>query len=999
MQFKPMACGFHSHSDQSLDGASSPAKKIIRADQLGRIADCLTDHGLMSGLANHWFDAIKLAEDGKTSKKIVSIHGIEAYVVDEVRGPKTLKNGTVEPRYVHLTFHFKTKAAYQYFCRLTPKMENAAIVKVGESKPLLNLKDLEPIADQITLGSGCLVGHVMKSINDFDMTKDQRYETAEASYLQLANLVGRENFYVEVFPHQVQENWKSPVFDKKNKKLMVEHGRFVPILEKNHVCSADCVGVPHFQDECGHQTIVRDLQKSANHFVIDMAKKHKHRILISEDSHFANESDKLIQEVRLGNGKERWKFSQSYKMADSNEWATNLKNFLGVSDRDIEEWIDNSYHFVEQFKNYTFETEKTQLLLPTTEMVYGIQPEALSPKEQTRAKFWELVAKHGKMPKEDDPRYPVYKARVDYELSVMIDNPKKDFMPYFFIIEDCAEYAKKNGVTFTCRGSAAGSLCLFLLGVSIADPIYYKLPFERFLTLGRILSGSMPDVDMDWEDRDIILRYLRRRYGDDRIGLISSNMLLRLKSSILDVERSTLGSVRDATAKMCKNIEGAGQGVSDKDWLFGYKDKTTGEYVPGFWDDKEDEAAAVLRQYAKANPQIWETTLACIGVVKSKGVHAGGVVITPTPIYDYFPVIKTDEGWATAYEMKAIEAVGGVKYDMLGVKTLMALGIAIRSIAERTGKQLVWGELPHDPMVYKKIIHENNLASVFQLHTPTVSPYVLRIKPTTIEECAITTALIRPGALDAPSPDSNDPYTGSRTGSDSNIHAAEYFVRCREGRKSAYYIHPDLQPILGETYGVIVYQEQVLEMFRFLAEYSYEMAEEVRRAVGKKDAALLEKHLSVLKAKLYERGWTEQQATQLIDSIFASSRYSFNKSHSICYAIVAYHCCYIKHHYPLDYWKGMLTTVTQKHDKLKKYMRECNVKILPVDVQMSHVKEWTIEGDALRPPLGLIKKCGATTVGNLKRFMTMSLVDFYYSGVDHTPEPEEQEQDTNGGDD
>lgn len=984
--FRPLACGIHSHTDSSLDGASTPSQKIIRASELGRIADCVTDHGVMGALADHWFAAQKLYKEKKINK-VQSIHGIEAYVIDDVKGPKvtTTKKGVTksEHRYLHLTIHFKTAEAYLYFCRLTPLMEDRAIIKVGEPKPLIHFSELEPIAGQITLGSGCLVGMVQKWLLDKDLTEAQKGEAAEASYVRLRNLAGPGNFFVEIFPHKVEEDWVRPVYSKKEKGLLIKPGKFVPILEKMHVCGPHCATQEHFEDECGHKTVQVDLQQKANKFLIALAKKYGDPCVISEDSHFASPEDYIVQEARLGNGQDQWKFKTSYHMADSNDWAANLKANLGVSDRDIEEWIDNSYKFVELFKDYKLPTANDQMLLPNTDMIYEGYTGT------TKDKFWELAKKHDKLPKPDHPQYQVYMDRIEYELSVLCDNGKADFLPYFFILEDAAEFAKQNLITFTCRGSAGGSLVLYAMGVSITDPIKYDLPFERFLTLGRILSGSLPDIDSDWENRDLILNYLRSKYGDS-MALISTKLMLRLKSSILDCERAALGKVRPETAMILKNIDGAGQGASDKEWLFGYKDKTTGEHVPGFWDDKTDEWAVKLRNYAEDNPKIWASAMRCIGITRSSGIHAGGVVITPGPVSGYFPMMKTESGLATAWDMKGVESAGGVKYDFLGIETLDALGIAMKSVRDRTGADMTWREFDHDPKVYTEIIHKDHLEAIFQLNTDTVKPYVLRIKPTTIEEIAATTALIRPGALDAPSPDPSDPYTGSRTGSDDNIHAAEYFVRCREGRKKPFYVHPDLEPILGDTYGVLIYQEQTLKIFRDLAGYSYQDAEEVRRAIGKKIKELLEKHLGALKDKCLARGWNESQVKHLCDTIIASARYSFNKSHSVAYAQVAYNGCYLKLHHPLDFWKGELSVASQKHAKLKKYLKDCEVKILPIDVMHSHPTDWVVDGECLRPPLALIKGCGPSASGNLRRFLDLSLADFMSLGIVEVPEEEDE---------
>lgn len=620
----------------------------------------------------------------------------------------------------------------------------------------------------------------------------------------------------------------------------------------------------------------------------------------------------------------------------------------------MEEWIDNSYKFVELFDKYTVETNKDRWLMPRSEQIYDMK--GMSNKQ----KLWDLVKQKGRMPATDHPQYAEYLTRLKYEVSVLADNPKTDFLPYLFVLEDITSYAKSKGILWNVRGSAGGSLVLFLLGVSITDPIKYGLPFERFLTLGRIMSNDIPDIDSDWPDRDEIIQYIKLKY-DNCVALIATDMMMRLKTSILDVERAMLGHVSSETAMMCRAIPGAPQGVTDIDWLFGYKDKTTGEHIAGFIEDPSDPAVRTLIAYKDKNPDLWAIVLKCIGLTKTRGVHAGGVIIAPSPVHDYVPIILTDHGPVTAYNMKGSEYAGLVKYDILGVSTLKAMEISLRSIKQVENVDIEWEEFPHDPKVYEEIIHKDKLAGIFQINTSVVKPGVLQTLPRSVKNISTLTALYRPGALDArsPNPKSDDKET-----------AAEYFVRCVRGEARPYYIHPDLESILDESQGICIYQEQTLEIFRKIAGYSYEEAEGVRRAIGKKIKDLMEKHLGVLKERCLARGWSLEQATALENTLLASARYAFNKSHSASYAIVAYNGCWLKHHYPLHFWKGMLEISTSKHDKLKTYLGECRHLILPIDVVASHQTEWTIEGDKLRPPLILLKGCGGVGVLALLSFLS-----------------------------
>ena len=953
-KFKPMACGFHSHTDQgSLDGGSTVEAKIIRADKLGRIADCVTDHGTMSALSPHWLAATKMAKGGKTSKPIKSIHGIELYVIDDFRPPKVYKNGKQEPRYNHLTVHFKDKQAYQYFCQLTPTMESRAVVKFGERKPLITKAEIAPISGHITIGSGCRRGMVQGYLlpsEDFDL--NTRLKWAEKNYLWLREVAGPGNFFVEVFPHIIDHDWVGPKFKG---KAIEKAGHFKQILQKHHVCGPHCASIEHIADECGHMTIPVDIQSDANRFVLAMAKKYSDPVIISEDSHVAGPEDKIVQDVRLGNGNEKWKFYNNYCMRDSDEWADNLKKQLDVPERDIEEWIDNSYKFVDLFSGYKMETSKDRILLPTIEMVYNEST-------NTKVKLYQLIDKHKRMLPRDHPQYQIYKERLEMEISVLADNGIADFLPYIFVIEDAAEFARANDILFNTRGSAGGSLIVYLLRISVTDPIKYKLPFERFITLGRILSGSLPDIDTDWQDKSLIIDYLLKKYGKSA-ALISTNMMLRVKLSVRDVERYKLGYVSDETNDMLRMIK-PNAALSDKDWLYGYTNKTTGEFVQGFLE-KDDPYAKQLKKYAETK-EWWPDVMKCLSITKTKGVHAGGVVITPNSVCDYMPLIvpKSDGILATAYTMKNVEAHGGVKYDFLGVKTLASLGISMRALRERKGINLEWGEFPHDPDVYTEVIHKGFLAGLFQISTPTMRPYTLRIRPKTVQDIANIQALVRPGTLEAPSPDPKDPPT---------ITAAIYYVMCAQGIKKPYYIHADLEPILGETYGVLLNQEQALEIFRDIGGYSFEQAEGARRGIAKKDKDELLKHLNHLKPKCIERGWTEDQAQRLFDTIEASARYSFNKAHSASYGIVCYNGAYLKLKHPVYYWKGELTVRMDDTDKLREYLKECSQYILPVSALKSHATEWLIEDidgkEMLRLPLAVLKSCGQKSMENLKLFL------------------------------
>lgn len=852
---KPLACGFHSHAEQSLDGGSTSERKILNASSLGMIADCLTDHGIMNGLADQWAASKKtekMAKEGKIPHPIMAIQGIEAYIIDEHRPAKVAKNGKVTPQYYHLTIHFKTMNAYFHFCKLSRIAEDRAVVKFGERKPLIYLSEIWEVAGEITVGSGCLMSPVQKNI----LNGNPRL--AEQMYLHLRHMAGPENFYVEVFPHIIDHEWKRPVFNRKTKKIEKE-GYFEPIT-KVKTWDDELIPKPEV-DPC---TGTLDIQKAPNQFVLDMANKHNDKVVISLDDHYGPLEDKLVQEARLSNGFEAWKFFGSYETMTSQKAAEQLTRQLNPDVKDIEKWIDNSYQFTENFKEYKFPDRSDQTLLPSVEMVYGAE---YASEKSNMDILWDKLNAHGILPKEGDPKYQEYHDRLLYEIEIVANNDSGiDFLPYFFLLEDLCNYARRNKILGTSRGSGGGSLLLFGLGIVITDPIKYGLSFERFLNPGRISSGSWPDVDLDWENRTLIVDFLKEKY-QDKFALISNDGKMKIKSSILDIERGIRGSVSESTMKMTKKIK-VPMGADEKQWLLKGNPKK-GE--PPFIET-DDPVAIELRQYAKDNPDIWAAVILCIGIVRQKGVHAGGVIITPGPVNEFMPVIRQNKGeeYVTAYNMHGVEDTGGIKYDILGLKTLLALSVSMKMIEADTGIDIKWGEFPEDKECADNIVNNMKLEGIFQLNTAVTRPFMTKVRPSDIIKCAALTALCRPGALDADSPDPN-----------CNKTAAEYYVDVATGSREPYYIHEDLKPILEETHGVIVYQEQAIRIGVELAGYTEGHADIlIRKGIGKKIESKIKEFSDDLQERLPARGWSNEQIEQLIQNVKATAKYSFNKCFS-----------------------------------------------------------------------------------------------------------------------
>lgn len=830
-QFKPLGCSFHGHScSDSLDAGATVSQIVKRAKLLGRPAVNLTGHGLMCGLAELHLEAKKAG--------LQCVHGVEAYVISPWHKGKTNKNGTENAVYAHMTVHFKTDKAYEYFCRLSVKAEERAVFKFGEKKPLITMDELRAIGPEIVLGSGCLGSLVQRTARAGD------YDLAEKIYQDIREIPGQGNFFVEIMPHVLTSNWTRPEFDHATKTI-TKAGYFKP----------------NDPDECGNPL---DVQKAPSLFMLKMAKKYGDPVIVSEDSHLSDESTYVPQIVRMGNGKEAWRFSTPYVLESSDFWFPIVEKQLGIDAKEYETWIDNSYLFLDRVKDYKFYTSKDRVLLPTTKMVTGIDQDSLQVTLQK-------VKAIGLMPSKEDSRFPVYKDRLQKEINILYRNGTIDLLPYFLLMEDVVSAQRAAGNFANPRGSAGGSLLLYLLGVSVADPIKYDLSFERFLTLGRITGGSLPDIDTDFADQKAVFEYIKKRYGAENMARVATETQLKLKNSIKDVERLKFGYVRPETELLTKMIPNNNSGLGDKQWVEGYTDPESGEHVVGLLE-KEDQVGQAVKSYVEANPEVWKDVLLCLGVTRNHGVHSCSAVITPEPVNSYVPLMRAKKGdddeddvWVTAYTGKFLEHVGLVKYDFLGVESLRSLSRSMEMLRRDGLADLKWEEPPHDPEVYKNIFTSTNAGGVFQVSGKGLRPFLDKMPVRSIEDLSAMIALVRPGALDAPSP--NPDFNGS---------AAAYYMACANGKEKPFFIHESIKPFLEGTYGIVLFQEQLSQIVKFVLDLDDAEADGWRRDIGKKNKQLVMQRVNGLEEGAIAKGWTPAQAKLLAKSIEAGGRYSFN---------------------------------------------------------------------------------------------------------------------------
>lgn len=888
----------HSHSDSSLDGACTVESYIKNAKELNVPYLALTEHGNMNSAMHLYSNAKK--------EGITPILGIELYLqppfIDEL-GQEYLKientpkmHKRIKESYVHLTVHFKDEWAFEYFSTLTPKMESRAVIRWGESKPIATIEEVAAASGHITICSSCLVGAVQKWLLPDRVTGKVYPERAKAAYYMLRDIAGKDDFFIELFPHEVTHEWVKPVYDK-NTKQKISQGKFV-----HHECT------PWFPDG--------DYQKKANQFVLELAKSNNDKIIISLDSHFAYPDQKVVQDSKLGNGQENWRFYNSYHVLTTEQAGQCLKHTLNVSDYDIESWVDNSYYWASKFDNFKLKTNEDRWILPSLD-------------KDWMQKLKKAIDRHGRMKWEN----PTYVNRLKEEIDLFTKNGRINLMSYFFTVEDVANYCREAGILMTSRGSAGGSLMLYVLGVSATDPIKYNLYLSRFLTKERIEENVLPDVDMDFGRKDDVLAYLEKKYGDC-YAPISVDSTLKLKSSIKDAERSILGEVRQSTEIMCKKLPTSPQGTDEYEFVFGKKDHK------GIIDEYPE-----LKEYANNNGELWLTITQMLGVQRQKSQHACGVIIADKPVQNYIPVIKVGqrERFITGFNPKWVENRGLLKFDFLGVNTLHDIEHCLKLIKDRHNITLDPWDLPEDDRVFTEF-GKGNTTSVFQFDSSTVVPLLKKIKPKSIPELGNITALGRPGTLDALNDD-------GRT-------LAEVYCSRAEG-EPVKYIHPDMEQITGESFGIPLYQEQTLKIFKILANYSDGETEKARRGIGKKNEKLLKSCMNDLKIGCLNRGWNEYQIELLIQQIMASAKYSFNKSHSTAYAIIAYACMWLKINYTIEWWAAVLSH-SNKDEIISKWWKEIkNIVDLP-DVNISE-QDFIIKDGKLKAPLSMLVGVGEKT--------------------------------------
>lgn len=783
----------HNHSEYSLlDGANRISGMIRRAKEEEMEAIALTDHGVMFGAMNFYWEAKK--------QGVKPIIGMEAYV--DPTGIASRKRGNL----FHLLLLAKDLEGY----RNLSKLATIAALEGFYGKPRVDHEILRRHSAGIISTTTCLGSEVCQALLNDDYGKAR--ETAE----MYVDIFGAENYYVELMDH----------------------------------------GLPE--------------QTKVNTSLRQIAKELRLPMIATNDAHYGTREDAdphdillCIQTGAQRDDPKRFRFTgQEFYLKSQAEMAALFPDDLEALERTGE-----------IVARCNVELDKQRAPMPQPNV-----PEGLDSPKYLR----ELCLKGMDERREATPEAM---ARLDYELDVI---GKCGFDDYMLLVREFAQATREKDIYFGVRGSAAGSLVGYLIGITDVDPVEYDLTFERFLNPERV---SMPDIDMDFEDqrRGEIIEWVTERYGSDRVAQIITFGTMGAKAAIKDVGR-VMGYEPKVTDAISKKIP----------LRVGMTLAMAFEENPEFRD---------IVQESPENRRLYETALHMEGRARNAGVHAAGVVISKDPLVDYVPLYRGTDGQAvTSYEMKVLEKMGMLKMDFLGLSNLTVLAKAVANVKATEGIVLDVKAFPEDDPKVWAMLAKGDTTGVFQLESDGMTRYIVQLKPESVRELSAMIALFRPGPMGE----------------------IPKFIDLKHGRREPTYEDARMEPTLRETFGVIVYQDQVLKLVQVLAGFTLGRADLLRRAMSKKDVAALKELGDEFYAGTEANGIARECAERIWELLIPFAGYAFNKAHSICYAILSFQTAWLKANYPVEYMAALMAVYREKEDRIVAFIDDCRRRGIPV---------------------------------------------------------------------
>lgn len=678
-----------------------------------------------------------------------------------------------------------------------------------------------------------------------------------------------------------------------------------------------------------------DVQRTINEGVFRIGEELGIECVVTSDAHYVSEADQEAHEILLCVG------TGSY-LSDENRMS--LKDFhLHVTNPEevIERWGGTHARAITNTKAIADRCDVTlefgKILIPTFPV-----PDGETEKTYLDKLVWQgLLWRYGGVEHDKTGEYSIEQcrekldeaiiARTDYELSVIAN---MGFNGYFLIIHDFISWGKDRGIIFgPGRGSAAGSIIAYALNITELDPLKYDLLFERFLNPDRI---SMPDVDIDIQDtrRDEVIQYCVEKYGKERVANITTFGKMAARAAVRDVARVLQVPYSDAD-RLAKLIPAPVQG----------------RHIPLKTSIVED---LDLRKEYEANPtakKVIDFAIRLEGTIRSHGVHAAGVVIAPDDIVKFAPLEMAQKGVvATQYPMGPVEDLGLLKMDFLGLSNLSIINNALRIIRKVYDTEIALGDIPLDDLKTYELFQRGDTTGVFQLESAGMKRYLRELKPTVFEDIVAMVALYRPGPMQF----------------------IDDFIKRKHGERTITYPHDSMKNALETTYGVLVYQEQVMQISKEVCGFGGGEADTLRKAIGKKNAELMAK----MKDKMIEGGAAHSGIDRALMERFWKqledfAAYCFNKSHAACYALIAYWTAYLKAHYPDAFMAALMTSDLDDTERLAIEINECKhmgLKVLPPDVNDSFVEFGVVQGsDEIRFGMAAVKGVGTGAVEEILR--------------------------------
>ncbi len=847
----------HVHTDYSmLDGAQRCPDIVAQAVKFGMPAVAVTDHGNMSAC----YEIIQTAE----KQGIKPILGCELYVApDSCR----IKDQSL-PHYqgYHLVCLAENYQGYVNLCHLNEE----AWLRGFYYKPRVDKELLQKYHHGIIALSACLGGEIPS------LLQRNRDEDAEATLMQYVDIFGKENFFIELQDHGLDD------------------------------------------------------QKYINPKLISLARKHDIGMVVTNDSHYLLKEHAQAHDLLLCIGTQTTITDEKRFRFENAEFYFKSPEEMGALFPEIPEAVSNTVEIA----------QRCNVRLPTVEQDKANHyPEFPVPQGITREEYLREQCLNGMKWRyeidESDPLLTVEAKvkieRLDYELKII---QQTGFTSYFLVVWDFLRYAAEAGIPLgPGRGSGAGSIVAYVLGITHIDPLRYGLLFERFLNPDRV---SPPDFDIDLCERRRyeVIEYVRKKYGSENVVQIGTFGTLKAKAVIKDVARAMGRSVEEGN-RISKLIPADPKMTLNK--------ALNGDTEHNLPPCKE------LQELLESTPwvqELWKYASILEGMNRNLSIHAAGVIICDQPVADVVPIAKgAGDEPITQFSAIPCESLGLLKMDFLGLKTLTIIQDALELIEKNAGRHIDSNDIPIDDPATFALLNQGNTIAVFQLESTGMQGLCRKFGVSRLEDIIALIALYRPGPMQF-----LDEFIGRKTGTI----PVDYDV-------------PEMKSILGETYGIMLYQEQVMQVVQAVAGFSLGNADILRRAMGKKKVEAMLEQFAKFQLGCRENGLKDAVIQNIWDKILKFAGYGFNKSHSAAYGLVSYRTAWLKANYPAEFLAAVLTSELGNAEKLAFYLKECramNIKILPPDINVCD-SSFSVDGANIRFGLAAVKGVGSAAISGI----------------------------------